>query len=159
LPLVVLGVTPTTVVAYLALVVIGAGNAFEDASLFTLLPRLLGSRDAAPAMGAFELVVFAGLGTGSLAAPAISNWLSPRGALIAIGVTLAAVTVAYLPRFVQIDRATVMPGPEIVLLRGLAMFAPLPVATVDQLATVLEPHEYRPGEVVMREGAIGDRFH
>jgi hypothetical protein len=159
LPLVVLGVTPTTVVAYLALVVIGAGNAFEDASLFTLLPRLLGSRDAAPAMGAFELVVFAGLGTGSLAAPAISNWLSPRGALIAIGITLAAVTVAYLPRFVQIDRATVMPGPEIELLRSLAMFAPLPVATVDQLATVLEPHEYRSGEVVMREGAIGDRFH
>ena len=158
-PLVVLGAFPSAVVAYLALLVVGAGNAVEDTGMFTLLPRLLGSRDAAPAMGALELVVFAGLGAGSLAAPAISSWLSPTGALIAIGAALAIITLAYAPRFVQIDRATVMPGPEIELLRGLEMFAPLPVATVDQLATVLEPHEYRPGEVVMREGAIGDRFH
>src|SRR5215472_10592468 len=137
-PLVVLGAFPSAVVAYLALLVVGAGNAVEDTGMFTLLPRLLGSRDAAPAMG---------------------SWLSPTGALIAIGAALAIITLAYAPRFVQIDRATVMPGPEIELLRGLEMFAPLPVATVDQLATVLEPHEYRPGEVVMREGAIGDRFH
>jgi CRP-like cAMP-binding protein len=39
------------------------------------------------------------------------------------------------------------------------MFAPLPVATIDQLATVLERHEYQPGERVIREGDRGDRFH
>lgn len=39
------------------------------------------------------------------------------------------------------------------------MFAPLPVATVDQLATVLEPHQHQRGAVVMSEGEIGDRFY
>jgi hypothetical protein len=159
LPLVVLGAAPSAVVAYLALLVIGAANALEDASMFTLLPRLLGTRNVAPAMGALELVVFAGIGAGSFAAPAISSALGPQGTLVAIGAVLAAITLAYLPRFVQIDRDTEMPGPEMELLRGLAMFAPLPVATVDQLATVLEPHEYQPGEAVMSEGEIGDRFH
>ncbi len=159
LPLVALGVISTPAAAYLALVVVGAGNAVEDASAFTLLPRLLGSRKAAPAMGAFELVVFAGLCAGSAAAPAISNWLGPRGALVVIGGTLAVLAMAYVPRFVQIDRTTPAPGPEIALLRGLAIFAPLPVATVDRLATVLERREYQPGETVMREGDHGDRFH
>jgi hypothetical protein len=159
LPLVALGAISTPAAAYLALVVVGAGNAVEDAGMFTLLPRLLGNRNAAPAMGALELVAFAGLGAGSAAAPAISDWLGPRGALVAIGATLAVLAVAYLPRFVQIDRTTPAPGPEIALLRGLAMFAPLPVATVDQLATVLERHEYQPDETVMREGDHGDRFH
>jgi hypothetical protein len=159
LPLVAFGATSTPAVAYLALVIVGVGNAVEDASAFTLLPRLLGNRKAAPALGAFEIVVFAGMSAGSAAAPAISDWLGPRGALVAIGATLAVVAMAYLPRYIQIDRTTPVPGPEIALLRGLAMFAPLPVATVDQLATVLEHHEYRPGETVMREGDHGDRFH
>jgi cyclic nucleotide-binding protein len=104
-------------------------------------------------------VVFAGVSAGSLAAPAISHWLGPRGALVAIGGALALLAMAYLPRYIQIDRTTPVPGPEIALLRGLPTFAPLPVATVDQLATVLEHHEYRPGEAVMREGDHGDRFH
>jgi predicted MFS family arabinose efflux permease len=159
LPLVALGVISTPAAAYLALVVVGAGNAVEDASAFTLMPRLLGSRNAAPAMGAFELVVFAGVSAGSLAAPAISHWLGPRGALVAIGGALALLAMVYVPRFVQIDRTTPVPVPEIALLRGLPTFAPLPVATVDQLATVLERREYRPGEAVMREGDHGDRFH
>ena len=159
LPLVALGATSTVAVAYLALVIVGVGNAVEDAGAFTLLPRLLGNRKAAPALGAFEIVVFAGVCAGSAAAPAISDWLGPRGALVAIGATLAVLALAYLPRFVQIDRTTPAPGPEIALLRGLAMFAPLPVATVDQLATALERHEYQPGETVMREGERGDRFH
>lgn len=159
LPLVVLGATSTVAVAYLALVIVGVGNAVEDASAYTLLPRLLGNRNAAPGLGAFEIVVFAGMSAGSAAAPAISDWLGPHGALIAIGATLAVLAVSYLPRYMQIDRTIPVPGPEIALLRGLPMFAPLPVATVDQLATVLEHREFQPGETVMREGEVGDRFY
>jgi hypothetical protein len=159
LPLVALGATSTTAVAYLALVAVGVGNAVEDASAYTLLPRLLGNRKAAPALGAFEIVVFAGMSAGSATAPAISDWLGPHGALIALGGTLAVLALAYLPRYMQIDRTIPVPGPEIGVLRGLAMFAPLPVATVDQLATVLEHHAYQPGETVMREGDRGDRFY
>jgi hypothetical protein len=159
LPLVALGATSTTTVAYLALVIVGVGNAVEDASAYTLLPRLLGNRKAAPALGAFEIVVFTGMSAGSATAPAISDWLGPHGALIAIGATLAVLALAYLPRYMQIDRTIPVPGPEIALLRGLPMFAPLSVATIDQLATVLEHEEYQPGETVMREGERGDRFY
>jgi predicted MFS family arabinose efflux permease len=159
LPLLALGATSTPAIAYLALAIVGIGNALEDASAFTLLPRLLGNRNTAPALGALEIVFFAGVSAGSVAAPAISHWLGPRGALMLIGGTLAVLAFAYLPRFSQIDRTTPTPGPEIALLRNLAMFAPLPVATIDQLATGLERHEYQPGETVIREGDRGDRFY
>jgi predicted MFS family arabinose efflux permease len=159
LPLLALGATSTPAIAYLALAMVGIGNAFEDASAFTLLPRLLGNRHTAPALGALEIVFFVGVSAGSVAAPGISHWLGPRGALMFMGGTLAVLAVAYLPRFTQIDRTTPAPGPEIALLRNLAMFAPLPVATIDQLATVLERDEYQPGDTVIREGDHGDRFY
>jgi predicted MFS family arabinose efflux permease len=159
LPLLALGATSTPAIAYLALAIVGIGNALEDASAFTLLPRLLGNRKTAPALGALEIVFFVGVSAGSVAAPAISHWLGPRGALMAIGGALATVAIAYLPRFAQIDRTSPAPGPEIALLRNLAMFAALPVATIDQLATVLERREYQPGETVIREGDRGDRFY
>ena len=66
-----------------------AVDATEDASAFTLLPRLLGNRKTAPALGALEIVFFAGVSAGSLAAPAISHWMGPRGALMVIGGILA----------------------------------------------------------------------
>src|SRR5262249_16809274 len=149
LPLVVLGAVSTTAIAYLALVVVGVGNAVEDASAYTLLPRLLG-RKAAPALGAFEIVVVAGTSAGSAAAPVIWDWLGPHGSLTALGAALTLLAVASLPRFTQIARTVPAPGPEIALLRGLPMFAPLPVATIDQLETVLEHHEYQPRGTVVR---------
>jgi CRP-like cAMP-binding protein len=39
------------------------------------------------------------------------------------------------------------------------MFSVLPMVVVDQLAAEIEHHAYEAGEVVMREGEAGDRFH
>ncbi len=159
LPLLLLAAVPTPPVAYLALVVVGIGNAIEDASMFTLLPRLVGPRLAGRALGALELVVFAGVGSGSVAAPVLVAELGTRAVLAVMGVILVVLAVAYALRFAHIDRTTAPPGREIDLLRGLPMFASLPLVVVEQLAASLEKHEYAPGEVVMREGERGDRFH
>jgi CRP-like cAMP-binding protein len=51
------------------------------------------------------------------------------------------------------------PGPEVGLLRSLAMFAPLPLAVTELLAAEAEPRQFPAGAVVMREGEAGDRFH
>jgi CRP-like cAMP-binding protein len=51
------------------------------------------------------------------------------------------------------------PGPEVGLLRSLPMFAPLPLGVIDLLAAELEPRQFPPGAVVMREGEVGDHFH
>ena len=84
-PLLLLAAVPTTTVAYLALIVIGVGNAFADGSMYTLLPRLVGVRIAGRALGALELLVFAGLAAGSLAAPLLVAGMGPRGGFLVAG--------------------------------------------------------------------------
>ena len=57
-------------------------------------------------------------------------------------------TGAYAFRFLQIDRALPDAGPRTDLIRGLPVFAALPLAVVDLLATRLSPREY-PARTVM----------
>ena len=94
LPLVWLALTPSAAIAYLALVVVGVGNAIEDVGLFTLLVRSASPRRCRPGE-----------------------------------------------------------------LRRLAMFAPLPLAVIELLASDLQPHEFPAGTVAVREGEIGELFH
>ena len=39
------------------------------------------------------------------------------------------------------------------------MFAPLPLAAIELLATDLKPHDFAPGTAAIREGEAGDLFY
>jgi MFS family permease len=159
IPLVVLAAAPSPLTAYLALVVVGVGNAVEDVSLFTLMPRAFQPRFVGRALGALELTVFAGIGLGSIAAPLLADWLGVRGALGALGGGLAGLAALYAVRFIRLDADLPIPGPEAGILRRNPIFAPLSLATVELLATELSANSFATGDVVMAEGDVGDRFH
>jgi MFS family permease len=146
-------------VAFAALVVVGIGNAFQDAPAFVLLPRMLGPELAGRALGAFELVVMAGMASGSLVAPLLADLLGVRVALLALGCALLLLAAAYVVPFVTIDRELPQPRAEAALLHEIPLFGPLPVVVIEQLASELEEHAYADGEVVVREGDPGDRFY
>lgn len=150
---------PTAAAAFAALLLVGIGNAIEDASAFILMPRLLGPQVAGRALGVFELVVLFGMGSGSLAAPVLVDLLGLRSTVATLGGMLLLLAGAYAWRFTLIDKTLPAPRPEAVTLRGLPMFAPLPMVVVEQLAAALRVQEYDAGEHVMREGDPGDRFH
>ena len=158
-PLAVLSLAPSPLTAYLALAVVGIGNAVEDVAIFTLMPRAFRPRFVGRALGALELTAFVGIGLGSVAAPLLVDALGVRGSLGALGGGLTALAILYATRFVRLDADLPVPGPEAGLLRRNPIFAPLPLATVELLATQLSPHRFGPGEVVMTEGEPGDRFH
>ncbi|HET6167801.1 MAG TPA: cyclic nucleotide-binding domain-containing protein [Marmoricola sp.] len=151
--------SPTGLVAFTALVLVGVANAFQDASAFIMMPRLLGPEVAGRAMGAFELVVMAGMGSGSLLAPALVDWLGARGALACVGGALFVLAVAYLAPFATIDREMPQPPPEAALLRTVSVFAPLPLMVIEQLALAAEARSFTDGEVVTREGDRGSTFY
>ncbi|MGH3509773.1 MAG: cyclic nucleotide-binding domain-containing protein, partial [Nocardioidaceae bacterium] len=158
-PLLVVAVWPTAGVAYLAMLLIGFGNAFEDASMFTLLPRYAGARLAGRTLGALELLVVIGVGAGSVSAPWLLHLLGARRAFGFIGAAILVLALLYAARFARVDRDLPRPGPQLELMRRLPMFAPLPLMIVEGLASVLEPQEYAAGDVVMRQGDPGNRFH
>jgi len=149
----------TGAVAFAALVGVGVGNAFQDAPAFVLLPRVLGPELAGRALGAFELVVMAGMASGSLVAPLLVDLLGVRVALLVLGSSLLVLAAAYVSPFLTIDREMPQPTAEADLLHTNPVFAPLPVVVIEQLAAELQQHDYADGEVVVREGEPGDRFH
>jgi hypothetical protein len=159
LPLLMLAIDPSPAAAYAALAVVGIGNAIGDASMFTLLPRVVGPRLASRVLGVLELVAFTGVGVGSALAPVLIDALGARGTLAVLGGAMTALALAYAAAFARLDRTTPPPGPELDLLRSLPMFGPLPLVTVEQLAAELERRDYAPGQVVIREGDPGDVFH
>jgi hypothetical protein len=159
LPLVVLSLVMQPPVAYLAFVAIGIGNAVEDVGIYTLLARLLSPRMMARVLGVTELAALGGIGLGSVAAPSLLEAFGMRGTLALLGLSLAGLAMAHARRFSRIDRTMPLPGKEVDLLRGLPMFAPLPLAVIDLLSTELRPHRFAPATVVMREGDPGEQFH
>src|SRR5215475_3005430 len=159
LPLVFLALAPAVAIAYLALVVVGIGNAIVDVSAFTLVTRLAGPRTAGKVLGALEFVALAGLATGSILTPPLLHVFGVRGSLALLGGGLAGLALAHAVRFRRLDRAMPAPGPEVGLLYNLPMFEPLPLAVTELLATEIEPRQFPAGTVVMREGEAGDHFH
>jgi Cyclic nucleotide-binding domain len=159
LPLALFALTPAAAIAYLALVVVGIGNAVVDVAAFTMVTRLAGPRTAGKVLGALEFVGLAGLATGSILTPALLHVFGVRGTLALLGGGLAGLALAHAVRFRRMDRAMPAPGPEVGLLRNLPMFAPLPLAVTELLAAETEPRQFPVGAVVMREGEAGDHFH
>jgi len=159
IPLTALALVPHPITAYVGLMVVGVGNAVEDISLYTLMPRVFRPRFVGRALGALELTVFAGVGLGSIAAPILVDQVGVLGALGALGGGLTVLALLYAVSFVRLDDDLPVPGPEAGLLRGNPIFAPLPLATVELVATQLSKHQFGPGDVVMSEGDVGDCFH
>jgi len=159
LPLALLAVSPAVAIAYLALVVVGIGNAVVDVSAFTMVTRLAGPGTAGKVLGALEFVVLAGLATGSILTPLLLHAFGVRGTLALLGGGLAGLALAHAVRFRRLDRAMPAPGPEVGLLRNLPMFAPLPLAVTELLAAEIDPRQFPAGTVVMREGETGDHFY
>ena len=159
LPLALLAISPAAAIAYLALAVAGIGNGIEDVGSYTLVTRLTSPRVIGQVLGAMEFIILAGLASGSIAAPLLLHALGVRGTLAVLGGGLAGLALAHAVRFARLDRTIPAPGPEIGLLRNLAMFAPLPLAVTELLAAGLEPRQFPAGAIVMREGETGDHFH
>ena len=159
LPLAFLAIAPAAATAYLALVVVGIGNAVVDVSCFTLVTRLAQPRTAGKVLGALEFVALAGLATGSILTPLLLHAVGVRGTLALLGGGLAGLALAHAVRFRRLDRAMPAPGPDAGLLGSLPMFAPLPLALTDLLAAEIEPRQFPAGAVVTREGEAGDTFH
>ncbi len=159
LPIAVIGLLPHTVVAVIALLVIGLGNATLDVAGFTLIQRLGVDRALGRVFGVLYTFGIAMGGLGSLAAPALISWLGLRTVLIVVGMILPLLAIVLLPRFRGLD-ARSEPVPEVLsLLAGISLLSPLPPITLEKLAARSSMVEKFAGGVVIAEGDPGDLFY
>ena len=154
-----IGVWPTAVAALLLMGVFGIGNTLVDVSAVTLLQRAVRDEVLGRVFGALESLLVANLAFGALLAPLLIDAVGIRAALILTGVLLPVLAALLWRRLAEIDARTVVPARRIDLLRANPIFAPLPPAAVEHLATKLFPRVVFAGDVVFRQGDSGDVFY
>ena len=149
-PLLLLSAVPTTAVAVTGLVVLGVGYAVIEVAGLTLVQRLASDAVLARAFGVVEGTYWLTTGLGSLLAPLLVAVAGLRGALFVVGATLPALILARWRALARMEASTPVPEREYDLLRGVGMFAPLPVAKLEELARRLTPARFASGAIVVR---------
>ena len=157
-PIALMGALPVWWFALLALTVVGISNAVEDITGFTLLQRTLPNH----LRSAVFLIVEGGAGlaiaAGSALGPVLVHTFGTLEALAITGAIMPIAAVMTWPLISRLDGQDVVPERELVLLRGVPMFALLPLTTIERLASGMVPVTVAVGDTVMREGDRGDRY-
>jgi MFS family permease len=141
------------------LVVVGAGYALVEVAGLTLLQRLAADDVLARAFGVVETSYYVTTGVGSALAPLVIHLLGVERALVAVGAVLPLLALARWRALARFEAGAPIPEREFALLRGIPLFAPLPIATVENLARRLVEVQAGPGEIVVHQGEAGDRFY
>lgn len=158
-PIAVIGLLADPLAAIVAMAVVGMSNALLDVAGFTLLQRTT-PRDARVAvLGLVDGVANGTVAVGGVVAPVLVEALGVRGALVVSGAILPIAAAVMWPGLRRVDEDAVDAGPAVDRFRGVQMFAPLPLATVEYLATSAEPAAFADGQWLMREGERGDRYY
>jgi MFS family permease len=158
-PIALVAIWPNQVFAIVLLGIVGIGNTLVDVSGMTLMQRAAPDEVLARVFGVLESLLLLTVGLGALVAPFLLDWLGTRGALIVAGALLPLLVVPAWPQLTAIDRDGRVPEEQLALLRGNAIFAPLPASTLEQLADRLERVRVPAGDVIVRQGESGDRFY
>jgi MFS family permease len=158
-PLSLLGVVPHTPVALAGLVVLGVGYAVMEVAGLTLVQRLAPDAVLARAFGVVEGTYWLTTGLGSLLAPALVAAVGLRTALLVVGAALPVAVLARWRAIAVLEARAPVPEREYALLRGLTMFAPLPVARLEDVARHTTIVHAPAGADIVREGDPGDRFY
>jgi MFS family permease len=158
-PIALVAVWPNQVFALVLLGIVGIGNTLVDVSGMTLMQRAAPEEVLARVFGVLESLLLLTVGLGALVAPLLVNWLGDRGALIVAGALLPILVVPAWPRLTAIDQAARVPEEQLELLRGNAIFAPLPASTLEQLADRMTEVRAGAGEEIVRQGEPGELFY
>jgi MFS family permease len=159
LPLALIGVFPTELIALIMLAIVGAGNALVDLGYFTLFPRLMPDEVLARVFGALESLVSLAVGLGSIITPLLIHLFGIRGALVAFGL-LTPVTIGLAwSRLVSVDEGLGAQADIIDRLREVTMLRPLPVSTIEHLARSVREQSVEAGETVIEQGHVGESFY
>jgi hypothetical protein len=145
--------------AFPALVAMGVGFALVEAALLTLTQRLAADDVLGRVFGVEETIEAFALGLGSVLAAAMVSLLGVAGAMIAAGAVLPFAALLTARRLAGSEAGARVPERAFGLVRALPLFAPLPVATLENLALRARGRAYGPGEPIVTQGEPGDAFY
>lgn len=145
--------------ALLLLAASGVGKSFIDVAGRTLLQRTVPDAVLTRIFGIQEGVGTIGNAAGAIAAPALVAVVGVSTSFVATGAFLPLLALVLWRWLLPLDVRAVLPGPDFDLVRRLPLFRPLPLPTLERLASDLTTQQVETGVVVIAEGAEGDLFY
>ncbi len=158
LPLIALAIEPVTGVALAGLLVLGVGYTLVETAGLTLMQRLASDEVLSRVFGVVESTYVASTGIGAALAPLLLALLGTRSTLVVVGAALPLLAIVRWRTLARFEAGHQIPARPFALLRGVPLFAPLPVASVENLALRTAPVRVSRGEVVVNQGQTGERF-
>jgi MFS family permease len=159
LPVLLIGLSPRSVLAWLALAVIGCGNAVADVNGITVVHRLIPDHLLGRAFGAFWGLAAASVAVGSLVAGPLIDHIRLRPAMGASGLAMGLLPAVVWPWLRRVDTEVAVDEHRLALLRGLPLFAPLTRFSIEHLARRATPLAVEAGGTVVRQGEPGELFY
>jgi len=150
---------PEVAVAAAMLAGLGVGYSLIETAAQTLVQRLTSEDLIGRAFAVMETSYWITSGIGAILAPLLVNLLGLRGALVAVGCCLPLVAVLRWRRLARFEAGAPIPEEAFALLRGVPMFAPLAIGTLENLSRRLVELDVPAGQAVVREGEPGDRVY
>jgi len=157
-PLLLLAAWPALAAAITMMLLIGTGNSLIDINGFTVLQRIVPDAVMARVFGAVESLLIAGMALGALLMPLLINTVGLRSGLAILGAVVTAASLLGVGGLNRIDR-TIHAPLKLALIAGNEILAPLSETVQEELARALIEVKVAAGEVVITEGAPGDRFY
>jgi MFS family permease len=157
-PIALIGVVTSLPFTLVMLALVGAGNTLVDVSGITLLQRATPEELLGRVFGVLESVAIASVAVGAGLMPLLLHLVGVRASFLITGALLPIVTIPLWRRLRRLDAPTLAPRRS-ELLRGDPIFAPLPEAVIEQLASSLEPVAIAAGQVLFHAGDAGDRYY
>ncbi len=158
-PVAIIGMAPAAASAPALFGVAGAGGSIAWVAGSTLLQRIAPDEMLGRVFGILEgMGSFAGA-IGSLGASALIAVFGVKTGLVVAGVVAPVVMLALWIPLSSIDRRAKAPDAEtLAFIRRMPIFAPLPAPAIERILADLIAVDVSAGEVLMREGDVGDRL-
>ena len=150
---------PHPPVAIVLLIVLGVGYAWVEVAGLTLMQRLVSDEVLARVFGVVESTYVATHRARRRGRAGRGGGVRDRGRARRGRRLPAAARAGHVDAARALRGTTEVPERQFALLRSLPLFAPLALATVENLASKLIPVTVAPGQEVIRQGDHGDRFY
>jgi MFS family permease len=156
-----LGFAPALGVAIGAITVAAAGSIVIEVSSTTIFQRVVPDGVRGRALGILGTVSILAFALGSLLIPVMADAVGtgPVMAVSAVAVAVAGLVGAFMAASAARRTAGSAADVRVNRLAGLPLFAGVPASALEAIAVRMEALRVVPGEVVIREGAVADRFY
>ena len=158
LPILVIGLVPSAIVAIVLLTAVGISNAILEVSGFTLLQRTVPDSTRAGVLGAVGGLIGLGYAVGGVLGSLLVERTDIRVALVVAGAILPIVALLLWSRASRLDSEYIVPEAKLDVLRGHPIFAPLSLAALEHVAAGLTETRHAAATNIILEGDPGEAF-